>query len=192
MARQALSMTSWATSSASPLSPSSLSRSMNRRSAQAPDSRSKAAASPAFALAISLASLSCWSPARWPASGRIIRASYALGRSGSGPACQPDPVEDRRGSADARGPAQTLDRIDQGPHGADGAAAVGAISRVPLEAAPATRAHVTVDVVRQVQLSPPMIVRHHPAPVPAADSNASEQELMQYLSPVGAGPSSKT
>src|SRR5258707_2173523 len=74
MARQALSMTSWATSSASPLSPSSLSRSMNRRSAQAPDSRSKAAASPAFALAISLASVSCWSPARWPASGRVIRA----------------------------------------------------------------------------------------------------------------------
>jgi hypothetical protein len=120
------------------------------------------------------------------------RACHTRSGGGSGPACQPNPVEDRRGGSDACGPAQTLDRMDRGPHGADGAATFGAVSRVPLEAAPAAAAQFTVDRVRQVQLSPPMIVRHHSTPVPAADSNASEQELMQYLSPVGAGPSSKT
>src|SRR5215471_9114567 len=66
---QARSMTSWATSSASPRSPSSRSSSMKRRSAYAPDSRSKALTSPAWARATRLASVSAGSGAGWPLAG---------------------------------------------------------------------------------------------------------------------------
>src|SRR5215510_516292 len=63
---QARNMTSWATSSASARSPSNRSSSMNRRSAYALDSRSKAATSPAWARASRLASVSPGSGARRP------------------------------------------------------------------------------------------------------------------------------
>src|SRR5260370_30107413 len=83
---QARSITSWATSSASLRSPSSRSSSMNTRSAYALDSCSKAATSPAWARAISLASVAAESPAagseaRLPGGGGTRASEPAAGDS---------------------------------------------------------------------------------------------------------------
>src|SRR5215469_8950181 len=100
---QARNMTSWATSSASARSPSSRNSNMYRRSAYALDSRSKAATSPAWALASRLASVSARSGARRPSgdltpprpTGRGRRSSRVPGR----PRARQDPWRRRRGRA---------------------------------------------------------------------------------------------
>src|SRR5215469_5999033 len=100
---QARNMTSWATSSASPRSPSNRNSSMNRRSAYLPDSRSNAATSPAWAWASRLASVSATSGARRPSGGltppRLTGPGRRSSRAPGRPRARPGHGRRRRGRA---------------------------------------------------------------------------------------------
>jgi len=107
-----LSMTSWATSSASSLSPRRRSRSMKRAvGVCGGQPLEKLRRRRPWAWAIKLASVSTGWLVRWPASGHITRGPWAS----PGRLRQParNPGEDRHGRTNACWPAETVDRVDQ-------------------------------------------------------------------------------
>jgi len=122
-----------------------------------------------------------------------VTASRVLGRGRAAGPGQANPVEERGGRANARQAVEPLDRVHQGTHRADAAPAVRAVPRVAVQAAAAAGAQVSLDVVREMPLRPLVVIgaAGHADQV-VAGSKASEQELMQYRSPVSVGPSLKT